>query len=69
MCLSATKSVLSMVAGLAYDRGLIDDVHAPVHNVVDLSAFAPTANRAVTWHHRSSKPAAGTVSFGASLPG
>jgi CubicO group peptidase (beta-lactamase class C family) len=51
MCFSATKSVLSIVAGLAYDRGLIEDVHAPVHDAVDLPAFAAAANRAVTWQH------------------
>ncbi|RZQ64926.1 class C beta-lactamase-related serine hydrolase [Amycolatopsis suaedae] len=46
MCYSLTKSVLSLVAGLAYDRGLIGDVHAPVE--------LPVVGRRhgeVTWHH------------------
>src|SRR5262249_28495200 len=50
-CFSATKSVLATVAGLAYDCGLLPDVHAPVAATVDHPAFTGTRNRAVTWHH------------------
>jgi CubicO group peptidase (beta-lactamase class C family) len=51
MCFSATKSVLGTVAGLAYDRGLLPDVHAPVSFAVDHPAFRGPRGRTVTWHH------------------
>ncbi|WP_435063691.1 serine hydrolase domain-containing protein [Halobaculum sp. EA56] len=48
---SVTKSVLATVAGLALDRGLIDDVHDPVHEYVDDGGFESPHNRRITWHH------------------
>ncbi|HEX2774735.1 MAG TPA: serine hydrolase, partial [Micromonosporaceae bacterium] len=51
MCFSATKSVLSTVAGLAYDRGLLPNVHAPVVQSVDHPAFADPRSKTITWEH------------------
>lgn len=51
MCFSATKSVLSSLAGLAYDRGLIADVHAPVVQTVDHPALADDRSKTITWQH------------------
>ncbi|MGC9665151.1 serine hydrolase domain-containing protein [Planosporangium sp. 12N6] len=51
MCFSATKSVLSTVAGLAYDRRLLPDPYAPVAAAVDHPAFTGPDAREVTWHH------------------
>jgi CubicO group peptidase (beta-lactamase class C family) len=48
---SVAKSYLSILAGLAFDRGLIRDVHEPVGNTVDDGGFAPPHNHAITWHH------------------
>ncbi len=39
MCFSVAKSFLSAVAGLAFDRGLIADLHEPV------------VDGGITWHH------------------
>ena len=36
MCFSATKSFVSLVAGVAHDRGLMD-VDAPVHETIDIA--------------------------------
>jgi CubicO group peptidase (beta-lactamase class C family) len=51
MCFSATKSVLSTVAGLAYDRGLITDVQAPVTETIDHPAFGTARSKTITWQH------------------
>lgn len=51
MTFSATKSYLSVCAGLAVDRGLIPDVHAPVSELVDDGGFEPPHNHKITWHH------------------
>ena len=45
------KSYLSILAGIAYDRGLIPDVDEPVNRRVVDDAFAAPQNRAITWSH------------------
>lgn len=50
MTFSATKSYLSLCLGLAYDRGLIPDLQAPVRELVDDGGFEPPHNDAITWH-------------------
>ncbi len=51
MTFSATKSFLSLCAGIAFDRGLIPDIHAPVRNLVDDGGFDSDQNRTITWAH------------------
>ena len=46
---SVAKSVLSLVAGLAVDRGLIDDVDDPVGEYVDDGGFESEHNRTISW--------------------
>jgi CubicO group peptidase (beta-lactamase class C family) len=48
---SVAKSYLSILAGLAFDRGLIRDPHEPVRRTVDDGGFDPPHNDAITWHH------------------
>jgi CubicO group peptidase (beta-lactamase class C family) len=48
---SVAKSYLSILAGLACDRGLIRDLHEPVRRTVDDGGFDPPHNDAITWHH------------------
>jgi CubicO group peptidase (beta-lactamase class C family) len=48
---SVAKSYLSILAGLAFDRGLIRDVDEPVRRTVDDGGFDPPRNNAITWHH------------------
>jgi CubicO group peptidase (beta-lactamase class C family) len=48
---SVAKSYLSILAGLACDRGLIGDLHEPVRRTVDDGGFDPPHNDAITWHH------------------
>lgn len=48
---SVAKSYLSILAGLAVDRGLIRDVHEPVCATVDDGGFDPPHNDKITWHH------------------
>ena len=54
MTFSATKSYLSICLGLAFDRGMIPDLDAPVceqlRGQVDESLFALPQNRPITWH-------------------
>lgn len=50
MLFSATKSVVSMVAGIAFDQGLLD-VRAPVTATVNLPVLASAAGREITWQH------------------
>src|SRR5437588_283408 len=38
-------------AGLAFDRGLIRDLHEPVRRTVEDGGFDPPHNDAITWHH------------------
>lgn len=51
MTFSVAKSYLSTVAGLAWDMGLIEDLHDPVAEYVDDGTFASEHNAAITWHH------------------
>jgi CubicO group peptidase (beta-lactamase class C family) len=48
---SVAKSYLSILAGLAVDRGLIRDVHEPVGRTVTDGGFDPPHNDRITWHH------------------
>jgi len=53
---SVAKSYLSILAGLAFDRGLIRDVHEPVCRTPGLDmgddgGFDPPHNDKITWHH------------------
>jgi CubicO group peptidase (beta-lactamase class C family) len=55
MAFSATKTVLSVVAGVAHDSGLLRP-EQPVREVVDLAEFSagpssPNARREITWQH------------------
>ena len=51
MSFSATKSYLSLVAGLAWDRGLIGDLDEPVVARVEDAALSTTRDGDITWHH------------------
>jgi CubicO group peptidase (beta-lactamase class C family) len=51
MTFSVAKSYLSILAGIAYDRGLIPDVDEPVNRRIVDDAFAAPQNRAITWSH------------------
>ena len=46
---SVTKGALSLLAGLALDRGLIPALDAPVSQTVATPEFASGANAAITW--------------------
>jgi CubicO group peptidase (beta-lactamase class C family) len=48
---SVAKSYLSILAGLAFDRGLIRDLHEPVRRTVDDGGFDGPHNGSITWHH------------------
>jgi CubicO group peptidase (beta-lactamase class C family) len=48
---SVAKSYLSILAGLAVDRGLIRDVNEPVRRTVDDGGFDGPHNGSITWHH------------------
>jgi CubicO group peptidase (beta-lactamase class C family) len=50
MAFSATKSVLSLVAGLAFDDGLLR-LDEPVCRSVDLPQFGGAHGRNITWRH------------------
>jgi CubicO group peptidase (beta-lactamase class C family) len=51
MTFSITKSFLSTVAGLAWDRGLIRDVQDRVKDYVDDGGFESAHNAQITWEH------------------
>jgi CubicO group peptidase (beta-lactamase class C family) len=51
MTFSVAKSYLSILAGLAWDRGLIGDLHERVGLRVNDGGFEPPHNDAITWHH------------------
>ena len=51
MTFSVAKSYLAILAGLAWDRGLIGDPHDAVRLTVDDGGFDPPHNDAITWHH------------------
>lgn len=48
---SVAKSYLSILAGLAVDRGLIPDIDEEVRRRVDDGGFAPPHNHRITWRH------------------
>ncbi len=48
---SVAKSYLSILAGLAWDRGLIRDLDEPVCRTIDDGGFDPPHNHTITWHH------------------
>ena len=53
---SVAKSYLSILAGLAFDRGLIRDAHEAVCRTPNVDwgddgGFAPPHNDKITWHH------------------
>lgn len=48
---SVAKSYLSILAGIAWDRGLIRDLDEPVRRTVDDGGFDPPHNDKITWHH------------------
>lgn len=50
MTFSVTKSYVSTCAGLAYDRGLIKDIHDPVREYVDAEDLQTKHNSTITWH-------------------
>ena len=51
MTFSATKSFLSAVAGLTYDRGMIKDLNEPVGKLVKDGGFDSPHNAKITWRH------------------
>lgn len=53
MCNSVTKTFLTAVVGIAFERGLLRDVHAPVAAAMPpgVELFASAHNRAITWDH------------------
>jgi CubicO group peptidase (beta-lactamase class C family) len=50
MTFSVAKSYLATVAGLAFDRGLIPDLHAPEGALVKDGGFDSPHNAKITWH-------------------
>ncbi|WP_344583706.1 serine hydrolase domain-containing protein [Streptomyces lunalinharesii] len=50
MAFSATKSVLSLVGGIAFDDGTLH-LDEPVSRSVDLPQFGGPHGRAITWRH------------------
>lgn len=48
---SVAKSYLSILAGIAWDRGMIADLDEPVRRTVDDGGFDPPHNDAITWRH------------------
>jgi CubicO group peptidase (beta-lactamase class C family) len=51
MTFSVSKSFVSAVAGLAFDRGLLRDVNRRVCDDVPIAEFASEHNRTITWDH------------------
>jgi CubicO group peptidase (beta-lactamase class C family) len=51
MTFSVTKSFLSSVVGLAYDKGLIASVNDPVRKYSPYGHFDSDHNRKITWDH------------------
>ena len=51
MTFSVTKSFVSSTVGLAFDRGLIHDVHEPVRRYVPTEHFESEHNAKITWDH------------------
>ena len=50
MTFSVSKSYLATTAGLAFDRGMIPDLHAPVSRLVRDGGFEGPHNSLITWH-------------------
>ncbi|MGE5200461.1 MAG: serine hydrolase domain-containing protein [Acidobacteriota bacterium] len=48
---SIAKSYLSLLAGIAHDRGLLPDVHEPVGARVKDGGFEPPHNDKIQWEH------------------
>lgn len=48
---SVSKSYISTCAGIAFDRGLIKDMHDPVYKYVPTGEFDSPHNRKITWRH------------------
>ena len=48
---SVAKSYLSIIAGLAFDRGMIRDLDEKVCETVDDGGFEPPHNSLITWRH------------------
>jgi CubicO group peptidase (beta-lactamase class C family) len=48
---SVAKSYLSILAGLAVDHGMINNIHEPVYRTVDDGGFEGPHNGKITWHH------------------
>src|SRR5690349_15984182 len=48
---SVAKSYLAILAGLAWDRGLIPDLDEPVRRRVEDGGFEPPHNHRITWRH------------------
>ncbi len=51
MTFSVAKSYLSLLAGIAYDRGLLPDPQERVALRIEDGGFDSEHNRAITWHH------------------
>src|SRR5216684_3120775 len=51
MTFSVAKSYLSLLAGIAHQRGLLPDLDEPVGKRVEDGGFAPPHNSQITWHH------------------
>jgi CubicO group peptidase (beta-lactamase class C family) len=51
MTFSVAKSYLSILFGLARDRGLIGDPHEKVSRTIEDGGFDPPHNDRITWHH------------------
>ena len=48
---SVAKTFLSLLAGLAWDRGLIEELSDPVRQYVDDGGFDSEQNAPITWEH------------------
>lgn len=48
---SVAKAYLALLAGIAFDRGLIQDVHQPIGDSLPGIGFDDPHNAKVTWHH------------------
>ncbi len=51
MTFSVTKSFLSTIVGVAWDKGMIQNVHDNVHKYVPVKHFNSDHNTQITWDH------------------
>jgi len=51
MTFSVTKTYLALLAGIAWDDGLINDLHEPIAAAVTGIGFNDSHNSAISWHH------------------